>query len=160
MAPFSIRPLTLEDRPWMRQFWIEHWGADFMLIHGEVVPVEPLPGFAAEQDQQVIGLATYRVSGQAAELVSLDSLVQGQGIGDALLEAVCAATRRAGCRRIVLTTINDNLNALRFYQKRGFRLARLYPGAIDAARQVKLSIPAIGEFGIPLRDEIELEKDL
>ncbi len=124
------------------------------------LPSTPCPDLWLNRMVQVAGLATYRVSGLESELVSIDSLVPRIGIGDALVEAVCAAARRAGCRRIVVTTTNDNLNALRFYQKRGFRLARLYPGAVDASRRIKPSIPAIGEFGIPLRDEIELEKDL
>jgi hypothetical protein len=56
-----------------------------------------------------------------------------------------------------LITTNDNLNALRFYQKRGFRLAALYPGAVDESRTIKPQIPLVGENGIPLHDEIRLE---
>ena len=160
MFPFSVRPLTPEDRPWVRQFWNEHWGAEWMVVHGEVFYVDDLPGFVAEQARRLMGLATYRISDQLCELISLDSLVQRQGIGAVLIEAVVAAAYLAGCRRFVVTTTNDNLNALRFYQKRGFHLACLRPGAVNASRWIKPSIPEIGEFGIPLRDEIELEKDL
>jgi len=58
------------------------------------------------------------------------------------------------------STTNDNLNALRFYQKRGFVLAAVYPEAIERARKIKPTISLIGYEGIPLRDEIELEMPL
>jgi hypothetical protein len=62
------------------------------------------------------------------------------------------------CRRIWVLTTNDNVDALRFYQRRGFRLGALRPGAVDEARRTrKPEIPEIGDHGIPLRDEIELE---
>ena len=51
---------------------------------------------------------------------------------------------------------NDNVDALRFYQRRGFRLAELRPGAVDRSRQEKPQIPRTGDYGIPLHDEIDL----
>ncbi|MGW8250920.1 MAG: GNAT family N-acetyltransferase, partial [Anaerolineales bacterium] len=56
-----------------------------------------------------------------------------------------------------LITTNDNLPALRFYQKRGFHLVALYPNALAESRRLKPEIPFKGLDGIPLRDEIELE---
>jgi hypothetical protein len=54
-------------------------------------------------------------------------------------------------------TTNDNLGALAFYQRLGFRLSALRPGAVDEARAtLKPEIPATGEEGLPLRDELEL----
>jgi hypothetical protein len=81
----------------------------------------------------------------------------GQGVGTALIEAVKVAAIEAGCRRLWLMTTNDNLHALGFYQRRGFRLVAVYPGAVDAARLLKPEIPLLGNDGIPIRDEIELE---
>ena len=91
------------------------------------------------------------------EVVTLDSLRPGRGIGTALIEAVKSAASAAGCRRLWLITTNDNLHALGFYQKRGFRLVAVHPGAVDAARRLKPEIPLNGNDGIPIRDEIELE---
>ena len=60
-----------------------------------------------------------------------------------------------------MVTTNDNLDALRFYQRRGFRLDRLRPGAVDVSRDtLKPEIPRTGEHGIPLRDEVELVMSL
>ena len=66
--------------------------------------------------------------------------------------------RRAWLPARGLTTTNDNVDALRFYQRHGFRLVELRPGAVDAARRLKPEIPATGAHGIPLRDELELER--
>jgi ribosomal protein S18 acetylase RimI-like enzyme len=63
----------------------------------------------------------------------------------------------AGVRPRVTT--NDNVDALRFYQRRGFRLAALRAGAVEDARaRLKPEIPWTGADGIELRDELELEK--
>lgn len=59
--------------------------------------------------------------------------------------------------RLWLITTNDNMEALRFYQKRGFILSALYPNALEESRKLKPEIPEVGLEGIPLRDEIELE---
>jgi ribosomal protein S18 acetylase RimI-like enzyme len=68
--------------------------------------------------------------------------------------------RAHGRRRLVVVTTNDNLHALRFYQKRGFVLAELRTNALAAARQIKPEIPLFGNDNIPLRDEIELALNL
>ncbi len=160
MSQFTIRPLAAEDAPWVREFWTDHWGSDTMVAHGEVFHSAGLPGFAAEQAGQLVGLATYRIRDNECELLSLDSLLEGQGVGTLLVESVLEAAKAAGCHRFFLVTTNDNLSALRFYQRRGFRLAALRPGAVDTARQIKPSIPLTGEYGILIHDELELEATL
>jgi ribosomal protein S18 acetylase RimI-like enzyme len=81
-------------------------------------------------------------------------------VGTALLEAVERIAAERGCRRLWLLTTNDNVDALRFYQRRGFRLARLNPGAVDEARaRLKPELPTVGDYGIPIRDELVLEKE-
>ena len=79
----------------------------------------------------------------------------------ALVEKIAQKATELGCRRLWLITTNDNVNALRFYQRRGFRLAAVHPGAVDRARTtMKPEIPFVGDYGIPLRDELELEMQL
>lgn len=89
-----------------------------------------------------------------AELVAINAFEKGRGIGTALIKAVAESLQGFGALR--LTTTNDNLDALRFYQRRGFRLAAIRPGAVDAVRRLKPSIPPLGDYGIPIRDEIDL----
>jgi hypothetical protein len=76
----------------------------------------------------------------------------------ALIEGLVSGLCAEGVKVLRVTTTNDNLEALRFYQRRGFRIIALYPGAVDESRRIKPSISAIGEYGIPIHDEIELER--
>ena len=78
-------------------------------------------------------------------------------MGADLLERVALEGRARGCRRLRLVTTNDNMRALAFYQKRGFDLFALRRGALDLSRRLKPEIPLVGEGGIPLRHELELE---
>jgi ribosomal protein S18 acetylase RimI-like enzyme len=116
-----------------------------------------LPGFAAFEGERCVGLVTYEIDGEACEIVTIDALEEGQGIGTALLDAVACVARKAGCSRVQLLTTNNNLRALAFYQKRGFRLVGLVPGAIDEERSLKPSIPLVDAAGLPIRDELHLE---
>jgi GNAT superfamily N-acetyltransferase len=154
---FTIRPLTDADRPWARQWMIDHWGAELVIVHGEQLYPAEYPGFVAETGADAVGLVTYALRGAECEILSLDSLIEGQGIGSALIESVRMVAHGNGARRLWLITTNDNITALRFYQKRGFELVKIHRRAIDESRKLKPSIPLIGDFDIPIRDEIEME---
>jgi ribosomal protein S18 acetylase RimI-like enzyme len=132
------------------------WGAEVVAVHGSMLRPAELPGFIAERSGRVAGLLTYQVVGDMLEIVTLNAIDRRAGIGTQLIEAAVIAARRYGCRQVRLTTTNDNVDALRFYQRRGFRLAELRPGAVDRSRQIKPEIPRVGEYGIPLHDEIDL----
>ncbi len=153
----NIRRLTPVDLPRLRQFWVAHWGGEIMIARGKIYRPEQLEGFVIEDDEEWIGLLTYVIADNEFEVTSLDSLREGQGIGTLLLKEAVEQARSDDCRRIFLITTNDNLRALGFYQKRGFKLAALYPGAINESRKIKPGISLIGLNDIPLRDEIELE---
>jgi ribosomal protein S18 acetylase RimI-like enzyme len=153
----SIHRLTAADLPRLRLFWQEHWDAEFVVAHGTIFHPENVSGFIALDGNEWIGLITHTFLDTDCEIVSIDSLRENEGIGSALIEKVLEDAKANQCRRVHLTTTNDNLCALGFYQKRGFSLSALYPGAVNEARKLKPSIPLIGENNIPLRDEIELE---
>jgi ribosomal protein S18 acetylase RimI-like enzyme len=132
------------------------WGSELVAVHGTVLRPAGLPGFIAERASRVVGLLTYQLLGGTLEIVTLNAIDRHVGIGSLLIESAAGSARRYGCREIRLTTTNDNVDALRFYQRRGFRLAKLRPGAVDRSRQQKPQIPMTGEHGIPLHDEIDL----
>lgn len=157
MTNLIIQPIDDATRPWVAQTIAEQWGADIVVAHGVVYRPHELPGFVAMQGSECVGLLTYHIEGDACEIVTLDSFHEGRGVGTALIEAAKQAARHAGCRRLWLITTNDNLHALRFYQKRGFMLVAVHRNAVDAARKIKPSIPLVGNDGIPIQDEIELE---
>jgi ribosomal protein S18 acetylase RimI-like enzyme len=151
-----IREYRPSDRTWAEAFTEETFGGPLQARRGELIDVLALPGFVAEREGRPIGLVTYRREGEDCELAFIAAFERQQGIGTALLEALIEAV--ADCERIWLVTTNDNLDALRFYQRRGFALSALRPGAVDDARRtLKPHIGTIGELGIPLRDELELE---
>jgi ribosomal protein S18 acetylase RimI-like enzyme len=153
----DVRPLGESDRDWVERLIVERWGAPLVVGRGRSWNPVELPGFAAFDDDRCVGLVTYELDGDACELVTIDALEEGRGVGTALFGAVVEAAREAGCKRVRLVTTNNNLRALAFYQKRGFRLVALIPGAVDESRRVKASIPAEDSAGLPIRDELHLE---
>jgi ribosomal protein S18 acetylase RimI-like enzyme len=150
----NIRRITKEDLPRLRQFWVENWGAEIVIAHYETIRYNEVDGFIAGDWD---GLITFQIRGDECEVTSLDSLNEGKGIGSALIEEVINEAKARNCRRVFLITTNDNLHALGFYQRRGFELVAIHRGAVNESRKLKPSIPLIGEYNIPLRDEIELE---
>jgi ribosomal protein S18 acetylase RimI-like enzyme len=160
MSNLSLRRLSPDDFPRLRQFWIDHWGGEEMITRGNVYRPEQLEGFVVEDGNEWNGLLTFFIKDNECEVTSLDSLREGQGIGSMLIDKAIEEARAKDCRRLFLITTNDNLHALGFYQKRGFEIVTVYRGAVNESRKRKPSIPLVGMNGIPLRDEIELEMSL
>ncbi len=156
----ELIPVGPENRERINAFITERWYTLEMIVRGEVVDMAKAEGFAAVEEGGIVGLITYVIDDRTCEITSLDSLREGRGIGTALIARVKSAAREKGCHRLVAVTTNDNINALRFYQKRGFDMARLYHDALEVSRRLKPEIPLIGMDGIPLRHEIEFEMDL
>lgn len=154
---FTVRTSDERDRNWILEI-VRGWGADFVVSRGRKIFPADLPAFLAEtHDGRRIGLATYEIVGDNCEVVTLDALEKFKGIGTALMQAVTAPARDAGCTRLWLITTNDNLEAIRFYQRRGMTIVAVHVNALEQSRRLKPSIPKIGLHGIPLRDEIEFE---
>ncbi len=157
MKPFGIEPVDEKHREWIRTIMQQHWFSAEVVTRGRIHHAGELPGFVAVQEDQPVGLVTYHLDGNECELVSLNSLPEGIGIGSALVEAVKNVAVSARCKRVWVITTNDNLPAVRFYQKRGFTLVAVHRNALEHSRKLKPEIPLIGIDGIPIRDEIELE---
>lgn len=155
-----VRALDEDERSWLESELSGRWGGREVVSRGRLHDAAALPALVCVDGEEIAGIATFDVRDGECELVTLDAFSEGRGAGSALLEAVAGEARRQGCRRLWLVTTNDNLRALRFYQRRGMRLVALRPGAIDEARRLKPSISAVGNHGIPIRDELELELPL
>jgi GNAT superfamily N-acetyltransferase len=154
----KVRTVQASDRQWVLGFLRVRWGSERQVAHGDAFYPADHPGFIASYEGQPTGLLTYRIEDGSCEVTLLDGGIKQRGVGTELLRAVEQVAVERGCRRIWLITTNDNLDALRFYQRRGFFLSKLRPGELTRSRELKPEIPLIGEFGIPLRDELELEK--
>lgn len=154
----EVRALTESDRAWADQVEAKSWSSASVARLGELVDPGVLPGLIALLDGERAGLATYAVRGEECELVTIRSLREGRGIGRALLDAVRVAATEAGCTRLWLITTNDNIRAFELYQRWGMEIVAFHRNAVnDARRRLKPSIPELGEHGIPIAHELELE---
>jgi ribosomal protein S18 acetylase RimI-like enzyme len=160
VTPYTLRRLSSADRGIIVPLLEREWGAVEVvaLSLGGLVDASTLPGWLAESDGEVVGLLTYLTSGDVVDIVTINAFAGG-GVGAALVERL-ADDVRGRAARLRVTTTNDNTGALRFYQRAGFRLTALRPGAMAESRKIKPGIPELGHDGIPIRDEIELEMEL
>lgn len=152
----NIKPIEENDKEWVSSVLEERWGSTDIVTKGKLYEANKLPGYIALIDGKKAGLITYNLVDDC-EIITLDSLIQHKGVGSVLLEKIKETAKSKNCNRLWLITTNDNMEALRFYQKRGFSLSALYPNALEKSRELKPGIPKVGIDGIPLRDEIELE---
>jgi ribosomal protein S18 acetylase RimI-like enzyme len=113
-----------------------------------------LPGFVCKNNGKIIGLITYDIENNECEIVTLDSKINNIGLGTKLINKVIAKAKDQGCKRVWLITTNDNSNAIRFYQKRGFEWVGFYKDAMLESRKIKPEIPEYGNDKIPLKHEI------
>ncbi|MEY2451303.1 MAG: hypothetical protein QOD92_877 [Acidimicrobiaceae bacterium] len=125
---------------------------------GDIHDVLAAPGHGAWDGGQLVGVATRRGSELAALAVVVEH--RGRGIGGALVEAVVADAIADGQSELWLVTTNDNLAAIRLYQRHGFRFAELHPGGVDRARAIKPAIPVMGQNGIEMHDELVFKRTL
>ncbi|MBE0417695.1 MAG: GNAT family N-acetyltransferase [Coriobacteriia bacterium] len=158
--PISVRRVKAGDRAWVRDFGTERWGSDLVAYSYACYVPSELDGLVAELDGEPSGLLTFVREDSTLHIVSLDARVRSVGVGTALLDAAARLATDEGRRFLRVTTTNDDLDSLRFYQRRGFRLVDLMCGGADAARLLKPQIPRVGEHGIPRRDEVVLEREV
>ncbi|MDG4759455.1 GNAT family N-acetyltransferase [Micromonospora sp. WMMD710] len=158
MGGFEVRPARPAERTAIDALHEREWGGPYVVAHDTRHDVRTLPTLVAlDATAAVVGALTYRVDGDGLEVVTLVAAAPGGGASTALLAAATATATGAGLARVWLITSNDNLRALRFYQRRGMRLVHVDRGAVDRARRLKPEIPLVGEDGIPLHDELVLE---
>jgi GNAT superfamily N-acetyltransferase len=156
-----IRPREAADQAAAREFLTRHGSLRVARLGELLHPLDHPALVAVAADGQLLSMLTY-VPGQdwqQCEILTLHAGERWHGAGSALIEAIGHLARRQGCTRLWVITTNDNVDALRFYQRRGFCLVRVHRDAVDRSRaSLKPEIPPVGSYGIPLRDEIELER--
>ncbi len=157
----KVRPREAADQAAAQAFLARHNSVRAARL-GELVHPLDHPALLAEADDgHLLGVLTYvpEPGWEQCEVLTLHTAEQWHGTGTALIEAVEQLAAQHGCARLWVITTNDNVDALRFYQRRGFCLAAVHRGAVDDSRsRLKPEIPVVGAYGIPIRDEIELEK--
>jgi ribosomal protein S18 acetylase RimI-like enzyme len=157
MERFEIVEFQKEHQAWAEQLMLNQMGSARAVAKGVLFNVLEQRGFVVLVDNQPTALVTYHIQGKDCEIRTLHSEKEAMGLGSALVEAVKTIGREAGCTRLWLITTNDNIQAIRWYQKRGFTIAAVYVNALEESRKIKPEIPLFGNDGLPLRDEIEFE---
>jgi GNAT superfamily N-acetyltransferase len=157
MGGITVRDLADADVAWAASLLDVELAGRWQARRGELVDVLALPGLVAESEAQPVGLLTYRLDDARCEIEALVATMPGMGIGTALVDEL---RRRTGDVPIRVVTTNDNLRAMAFYRRRGFRLVAIRRGAVDEARRtLKPTIGLLGQGGIPIRDELEFLDD-
>jgi GNAT superfamily N-acetyltransferase len=161
-ASAFVRPIRDDEREELGRLVAASQGSAIIISREASHDVRELPALVAVDlaTGHWLGTAAYRFETGACELVAIQAFERGAGIGTALLDAVAVAARAEGATRLWLITTNDNVDALRFYQRRGFHLVRVWRDAVTRSRVAKPQIPLRGDYDIPIRDEVELELDL
>lgn len=154
----NIRTITEADLLWLDTA-SQAVGGPMVVSLGTPHRLSDYPTFIAERGSTPVGFATFRIAGLEAELLALAATEQWQGTGSTLLAAVETEVVQAGCRQLMLCTTNDNTDALRFYQRRGYHFKALNAGAFAEVRRIKgITGEVVGQHQIVIRDELVLAK--
>jgi GNAT superfamily N-acetyltransferase len=153
-----VRDAEPIDRTTILALLNERWGGETIVVHQTVYQPADLPALKAVEGVQLVGLVTYMVEPESSEVVTIDSLVKGRATGTTLLDRVETVARANNCQQTALVTTNGNLDAIRFYKRRGYRITAIDFDGVVRLRKLKPSIPRIGDFEIPIRDELTLAK--
>lgn len=155
--PIIIRPTEENDRPWMREIMRKWWGSESVVIRKTKYEPAEMNGFIALLNNDKVGLVIVHYEKTLCEIMSLTVSGTHPLVGRQLISSAVEDARDHNSERMIVVTTNDNTNALRFYQEMGFRLLDLRVDIVKESRKIKPQIPLIGNYHIPIRDEIELE---
>ncbi len=154
----EIIPVDSEWRAEIDRLIEREWAGPMVATNGVLHNTSQAEGFVFLSSGQLAGYLLYCLEKGECEVLVLHSLAENRGVGSALLRSAVQKAKQGGCGRIWLVTTNDNVRAVRFYQRFGMELKAVRIGAMDQARaSLKPSIPLIGSDGIPIKHEFEFE---
>lgn len=153
----KIRPATPADNTWLEELMAKDWGGLPLVIRGKKYYPSQLNGIIAENEKGIAGFLFYEIREKDCEIIVFEVFDKFKGTGTLLLDKLKDVAKSQNCSRIYLMTTNDNLDALRFYQKRRFHICGVHVDSVKLSRKIKPTIGMVGDYGIPVRDEIDLE---
>ena len=147
-----------KEREKIREFVERFWGEQEQLTFDRTFKVAELPAHVAKVKDKIAGFVSFKDTDDDIIIAALGILpeYQGSGIGRNLLAKAEAEAKRIHKKRLIVSTSNDDLPALAFYQSLGFQIYEVKPNVI-AEKHGKI-IRGIG--GLPVRDELRLQKAL
>lgn len=159
LPPPLVREAAPVDRACALDIFTREFGGRQLVADGQPVSLEHTDLLIAETEGGVAGaLAWRRVSG-ALHIVALatDPMWQRSGVGGYLLAEAELLARRLSLPLVRVTISNDNIPALYFYQRRGYRLSAVLP---DSLSSQPANRGLVGFANIPIADEVQLAKNL
>ena len=160
LPPVLTRDAKEGERHAALDLFRRDFGRTDVAAFGEVVSLESVPGLiVAEMETDISGALAWRRLRDALQVVALatDPMWQRSGVGGHLLAEAEMVARRERLSRVIIATTNDNLPAVYFYQRRGYRITDVVRGA---GAQHAAAPAATGFADIPVMDELRLEKVL
>ncbi len=152
--------LAAADAAFIDEQWRRLWGLPVVSLERDYQPTDVEGLVYRDDDGAPQGLVTWHVDGDSAEIVTVDAFEQGRHVGGRLLDGAEEELRRRGVGQAMIRTTNDNLRAIAFYVRHGYRIVAVHLDAMERVRQLKPEVPETGQDGVPLRDVIELAKEL
>lgn len=156
----NIQAIDAKNRNAVNAILKKEWNCPPSVSRGKAIDTTVLQGFISLSENKISGIITYDIENSECEIVTLNSYEENKGVGTALINAVHSVAKANKCSRIWLVTTNDDINAIRFYQIKGFEWIALHVNAMDISRKIKPSIPLIGMYHIPVKHELEFEMKL
>ena len=158
LPPVLVREASAADRAKALELFRDVFRPAQLVSFGEAISLDEAAAFVAETDQGIAGALAWRPFDGALHILALatDPMHQRAGVGGHLVAEAELLARRQNWPRVIVTITNDNLPALYFYQRRGYRLSAVLRDSIAAQTRDQ---KAMGFAGIPILDEIQLAKE-
>jgi GNAT superfamily N-acetyltransferase len=159
LPPVLVREATDGERPSVLALFQRDFGRTRVVAFGEPMRLDDAPALVAVMQGDLAGALAYRLRGDSLQIVALatDAAWQRSGVGGYLVAEAELLARRLSLRKVIFSTTNDNLPSLYFYQRRGYVMTEFVAGALVADNPPPRNR---GFGGIPIRDEIRIEKIL
>jgi ribosomal protein S18 acetylase RimI-like enzyme len=156
----TFREKNADDAALITEWATNNWGGEPLVIRGQKYYPSQLEGILAFQGKEIVAYLIFEIQDRVCEIVVFEVFKKLQGIGTLTLDELKKIVGSKGCNKMHLMTTNDNLDALRFYQRRGFHICGIHVDSVKISRALKPTIGEFGDHGIPVRDEIDLEISL
>jgi GNAT superfamily N-acetyltransferase len=155
---YTINKVTLgNEKDKIQKLVKRFWGEPEQLTFDRKFIVAELAAYVAKKSgNDVIGFVSFTELHDAIIIVALgiSPKYQNAGIGKSLIKKVEEEAKRLGKKKLLVSTSNDDLPALAFYQHLGFQIYEVKPNVI--AEKHSMVLKGIG--GLPIRDELRLQK--
>jgi GNAT superfamily N-acetyltransferase len=159
LPPVLVREAADSERSSAVDLFTRDFGRSGIVAFGQIMDLDAVPIIVAEMNGEIAGALAYRLVDAGLHIVALatDPMWQRSGVGGYLVAEAELLARRLEISRVIVSMTNDNLPSLYFYQRRGYVVSEWIP---NGAARLATSASLVGFGGIPIRDEVRLEKTI